>query len=158
MEFKRLNMDEIYITDCEKDTYVLGQALASRLNKGAILLLDGDMGAGKSVLARGIIRALGYEGAVTSPTFTLMNEYDTMPPVYHFDLYRLEYPEQLYDIGYEEYLYSDGISIIEWPSKMEFLKPDKFISVNIERLNENERKVTVSGMPDTAKLADSGSD
>ena len=158
MEFKRLSMDEIYITECENETYVLGQVLAARLNKGAILHLDGDMGAGKSVLARGIIRALGYKGAATSPTFTLMNEYDTVPPVYHFDLYRLEYPEQLYDIGYEEYLYSDGISIIEWPSKMEFLKPDKFIYVNIERLNENERKVTVSGMPDTAKLTDSVSD
>lgn len=136
-------MKEIYISECEQQTVALGESIALRLKQGAILLLNGDMGAGKSVFARGIIKALGYAGAVTSPTFTLMNEYATVPPIYHFDLYRLEEPEQLYDIGFEEYLYSDGISIIEWPSKMEYLKPKTFISVNIEHIDENQRKVTV---------------
>lgn len=136
-------MEEIYISESEQQTFMLGESIALRLEQGAILLLNGDMGAGKSVFARGIIKALGYDGAVTSPTFTLMNEYPTVPPIYHFDLYRLEAPEQLYDIGFEEYLYSDGISIIEWPSKMEYLKPKTFITVNIKYIDGNRRKVTV---------------
>lgn len=140
---KEANMKEIYTSSSEQQTFELGKSLALRLNPGAILLLNGDMGAGKSVLARGIIKALGYNGAVTSPTFTLMNEYPTSPTVYHFDLYRLEVPEQLYDIGFEEYVYSDGISIIEWPSKLEYLKPNTYISVNITHIDENTRKVTV---------------
>ncbi len=137
-----------FISGSEAQTLQFGKALAEKLLPGAILLLEGDLGAGKSVLARGIINSLGYKGAVTSPTFTIMNEYRINPPVYHFDMYRLEEPEQLYDIGYEEYLYSDGISIIEWPSKMEYLYPEYYIMVNIEHVSATERKITVSSNND----------
>ncbi len=137
-----------FISTSEAETLEFGKALSQMLIPGAILLLEGDLGAGKSVLARGIISSLGYKGAVTSPTFTIMNEYRTTPPVYHFDMYRLEEPEQLYDIGYEEYLFGDGISIIEWPSKMEYLYPESYVRVNIEHVSANERRITVSANND----------
>lgn len=131
-------------THSENETYELAKSLAHRLEKGAIIILKGGMGVGKSVFARGIIQALEYSGAVTSPTFTLMNEYPTNPPVYHFDMYRLEYPEQLYDIGYDEYIYSNGISLIEWSERMEHLHPDEYILVEIERISESDRQISIS--------------
>lgn len=132
------------ITYSENGTYELAGKVAEHLLPSAIVLLDGNMGMGKSVFARGIIHHLGYKGKVTSPTFTLMNQYPTDPPVYHFDMYRLERSEQLFDIGYEEYVYSDGIALIEWAEKMEELYPEHYILVKIEALSENERQITVS--------------
>lgn len=132
------------VTHSENETYELAKIVVTHLLPSAIVLLDGNMGMGKSVFARGIIHGLGYTGKVTSPTFTLMNEYPTKPPVYHFDMYRLERSEQLFDIGYEEYVYSDGIALIEWAEKMEELYPENYILVKIEALNENERRITIS--------------
>ena len=131
------------ITTSEEETNILASQLASKLLPGAIVLLNGDMGAGKSVFARGIIQSLGYKGAVTSPTFTLMNEYPTEPAVYHFDLYRLKSYDQLYDIGYDEYIYSDGISLIEWSEKMEHLLPENYVEIIIEKIDPTTRKITV---------------
>ena len=132
-----------YITTSEEETNILASQLVSKLQPGAIVLLNGDMGAGKSVFARGIIQSLGYKGAVTSPTFTLMNEYPTEPVVYHFDLYRLKSYDQLYDIGYDEYIYSDGISLIEWSEKMEHLLPENYVEIIIEKIDPTTRKITV---------------
>ena len=131
------------ITTSEEETNILASQLASKLLPGAIVLLNGDMGAGKSVFARGIIQSLGYKGAVTSPTFTLMNEYPTEPVVYHFDLYRLKSYDQLYDIGYDEYIYSDGISLIEWSEKMEHLLPENYVEIIIEKIDPTTRRITV---------------
>ncbi len=138
-------MEQIFeiITSTEAESAQAASQLAGRLAFGAIVLLNGGMGAGKSVFARGIVQALGYDGVVTSPTFTLMNEYPTVPPVYHFDLYRLEQPEQLYDIGYEEYVYGDGVALIEWSQNMEYLLPENYIEVRIEKLSPTSRRITV---------------
>ena len=136
-------MEQVKITTSEEETNILASQLASKLLPGAIVLLNGDMGAGKSVFARGIIQSLGYKGAVTSPTFTLMNEYPTEPVVYHFDLYRLKSYDQLYDIGYDEYIYSDGISLIEWSEKMEHLLPENYVEIIIEKMDPTTRKITV---------------
>ena len=136
-------MEQVHITTSEEETNILASQLASKLLPGAIVLLNGDMGAGKSVFARGIIQSLGYKGAVTSPTFTLMNEYPTEPVVYHFDLYRLKSYDQLYDIGYDEYIYSDGISLIEWSEKMEHLLPENYVEIIIEKIDPTTRKITV---------------
>lgn len=136
-------MEQVKITTSEEETNILASQLASKLLPGAIVLLNGDMGAGKSVFARGIIQSLGYKGAVTSPTFTLMNEYPTEPVVYHFDLYRLKSYDQLYDIGYDEYIYSDGISLIEWSEKMEHLLPENYVEIIIEKIDTTTRKITV---------------
>lgn len=131
------------ITSSEEETADVAAQVAKRLLPGAIVLLNGEMGSGKSVFARAIIRSYGYGSAVTSPTFTLMNEYPTLPPVYHFDLYRLSSPDQLYDIGYDEYIYSGGISLIEWSEKMEHLLPDNYVEIIIKKLSPTSRAITV---------------
>lgn len=131
------------ITHSEEETYLLACEISKKLKPGAIVLLNGAMGAGKSVFARGIIQSLGYKLPVTSPTFTLMNEYATSPVVCHFDLYRLNNPEQLYDIGYDEYIYADNISLIEWSEKMEYLLPDDYIEIRIEKQDSQTREITI---------------
>ncbi len=131
-------------TESEEQTELFAQKMAGKLTSGAILILNGEMGAGKSVFARGIIHALGYSGTVTSPTFTLMNTYEGgLLPVYHFDLYRLNRAEQLYDIGYDEFLYGSGISLIEWAQRMENLFPEEHILVSIEKTGTSTRSITV---------------
>ena len=136
-------MTKIY-SESEEQTELFAQKIAGKLMPGAILILNGEMGSGKSVFARGIIHGLGYSGTVTSPTFTLMNTYEGgVLPVYHFDLYRLNTPEQLYDIGYDEFLYGSGISLIEWAQRMENLYPEQHIIVSIEKTGIFTRTITV---------------
>ena len=136
-------MTKIY-SESEEQTELFAQKIAGKLMPGAILILNGEMGSGKSVFARGIIHGLGYSGTVTSPTFTLMNTYEGgVLPVYHFDLYRLNAPEQLYDIGYDEFLYGSGISLIEWAQRMENLYPEQHIIVSIEKTGIFTRTNTV---------------
>lgn len=136
-------MTKIY-SESEEQTELFAQKIAGKLMPGAILILNGEMGSGKSVFARGIIHGLGYSGTVTSPTFTLMNTYEGgLLPVYHFDLYRLNTPEQLYDIGYDEFLYGSGISLIEWAQRMENLYPEQHIAISIEKTGIFTRTITV---------------
>ena len=136
-------MTKIY-SESEEQTELFAQKIAGKLMPGAILILNGEMGSGKSVFARGIIHGLGYSGTVTSPTFTLMNAYEGgLLPVYHFDLYRLNAPEQLYDIGYDEFLYGSGISLIEWAQRMENLYPEQHIAISIEKTGIFTRTITV---------------
>lgn len=136
-------MMKIY-SESEEQTELFAQKIAGKLMPGAILILNGEMGSGKSVFARGIIHGLGYSGTVTSPTFTLMNAYEGgLLPVYHFDLYRLNTPEQLYDIGYDEFLYGSGISLIEWAQRMENLYPEQHIAISIEKTGIFTRTITV---------------
>ena len=105
----------MYKTISEKDTASFGAALASVLKKGDTVLLTGDLGAGKSVLARGIARAFGVTGPMASPTFTLMQPYEGTEKIYHFDLYRLSDEDELYAAGLDECIGTDGIALIEWP-------------------------------------------
>ena len=136
-------MTKIY-SESEEQTELFAQKIAGKLMPGAILILNGEMGSGKSVFARGIIHGLGYSGTVTRPTFTLMNAYEgVVLPVYHFDLYRLNAPEQLYDIGYDEFLYGSGISLIEWAQRMENLYPEQHIAISIEKTGIFTRTITV---------------
>lgn len=105
----------------EAETEALAARLAPHCGPGTLILLEGDLGAGKTVFARGFVRAMGgvdKEGAVTSPTFTLLNVYpEGRLPVYHFDLYRLGEPEELPHMGAEEFLEGEGVALVEWPSK-----------------------------------------
>lgn len=105
-------MDLIINTEAEMMT--LGKELAAVLESDDVVYLMGELGVGKTTLVRGIARAMGYGGRVTSPTFTLMNIYDCDPPLYHFDFYRLENGDTC-DLGLEDYLERQGISLIEWP-------------------------------------------
>lgn len=103
-----------YLTTSEADTMAFGRALGECLNVGDVVLLSGELGAGKSVLARGIGGALGVAGVMKSPTFTLMIPHEGDKKLYHFDLYRLTEPEEFYQAGLDEFIGDDGVAVVEW--------------------------------------------
>ena len=119
--------------ETEEQMIALGQSIASSLAKPAVVLLSGDLGAGKSVLARAIIRALGHVGAVKSPTYTLVENYD-LPRwrVSHLDLYRLNDPEELHFLGFDDIVANSDVLLIEWPDKGDGQLPKATLKVTIE--------------------------
>ena len=120
-----------FICHTEKDTINLGQRLAVFAQKGDVFALYGTLGMGKTVLARAFIQKLCDAPEVPSPTFTLLQMYNSSNfPIYHFDLYRLKSPEEIFEIGMEEAIY-DGVSLIEWPEKMGAYLPKKAFKINI---------------------------
>jgi len=133
-----------YKSACELDTYNIGKEISKKILSGDVLLLEGSLGAGKSVFIRGVIEGLGVNEAIPSPTFTIVNEYSGKFQIYHFDFYRINDPFELYEIGFEDYIYSDGVSLIEWASKASDLMPENAISVNIKIISDNERQIDIS--------------
>ena len=138
-------MEKIYYSNSEGETLKIASEFAGELSAGDIVLLDGDLGAGKTVFSKGIVSALS-NGKITavSPTFVLVNVYETNPPIYHFDLYRIADVSELDAIGAEEYFYSDGISLVEWPSRAEDIFPSSTIKVYIEKVDNEKRIIKVS--------------
>ena len=131
------------ISRSAKETRAIGQQLASVLKAGDVVLLDGDLGAGKSELARGVARGLGIEGAVPSPSFTILNAYDEgRIPLYHFDWYRIEDANEIYEMGMEEQLSGDGVALIEWSTKAEECVPPKHMKITLQPVDENTREIT----------------
>lgn len=125
-----------------KETRAIGQQLASALKAGDVVLLDGDLGAGKSELARGVARGLGIEGAVPSPSFTILNVYDEgRVPLYHFDWYRIEDSGEIYEMGMDEQLGGDGIALIEWSEKAKECLPERRLRIVIRTIDENTREL-----------------
>lgn len=124
-----------------KETEEFGEKLGSILKPGDIISLTGDLGAGKTTLTKSIGKGLGVEDYITSPTFTLINEYKGRLNLYHFDVYRLEGPIDLYDLGFEEYIYSNGVSIIEWGDKIEEILPEERINIQIEKSVELDERI-----------------
>lgn len=125
-------MTRIVETYSEDGTFDLAKDLAKYVGVGTIIGLDGDLGAGKTVFAKGFARGLGVIENVTSPTFTLIHEYRSgRIPLFHFDVYRLNEPEEMYAIGFEEYFYDDGVTLVEWASKITKLLPPRAISIRI---------------------------
>lgn len=123
----------------------LGEALARQLTPDDVLLLLGDMGAGKSVLTRGIARGLGVTGYVTSPTFTILQVHeDGRLPLYHFDWYRLSDVEELYELSMDEYLQNGGVAVVEWPSRAEEAIPDSYLEIELFPLSDDERRITIT--------------
>ena len=107
------------------ETRALGEEIASTLKTGDVLLLEGEMGAGKSELTRGIAKGLGVTETVTSPTFTILNVYESgRVPLYHFDLYRIGSAEEIWEMGMDEYLGGDGIAVVEWPERCPEVLPE----------------------------------
>lgn len=108
------------VSDGESQTLDLGERLGRLLQHPTLILLQGDLGAGKTVFARGIARGLGVDPQIpiTSPTFTLMNHYQARLDLYHFDLYRLSDPDELIELGFDEYAYGAGVALVEWPEKL----------------------------------------
>ncbi len=130
-----------------EETHQIGRRLARQLMPGDVLLMLGDMGAGKSELTRGIARGLGVTGYVTSPTFTILQVHsDGRLPLYHYDWYRLESAEELYELSMDEYLYGDGVSVIEWPSRAEEAIPETYLEVELVPVSESEREIHLRGV------------
>ena len=135
-------------TKSAEETKEFGRSLTKRLKPGSVLALIGPLGSGKTVLAQGICSGLQVEAAVTSPTFVIINEYpgrlnDFPIWVYHFDLYRLENPEEFAKLGYEEYFYGKGITLIEWAEKVTPFLPEKRWEISLKILSETEREIRV---------------
>ena len=146
-----------YLTRSEADTLQFAGRLSDMLKAGDSVLLHGDLGAGKSVFARGVARGMGVTGAMPSPTFTLMIPYEGNKKLYHFDLYRLNDPDEFYAAGLEEFIGGDGVALIEWPEMAE-IDPDPCLHVTIRRgADENEREIEIECVGtemDAALLAD----
>ena len=141
----------MYRTRNEEDTFALGRALGGALRAGDTVLLYGELGTGKSVLARGCASALGVNEAMASPTFTLMQPYrGTAGSVYHYDLYRLSGADELYYSGLEEHIGTDGVALIEWPQQADVC-PEKPVEIDFERgqtPDERRIEIAVIGMDD----------
>ena len=117
-----------------EDTFRVGEQLAKDARPGDIYTLDGDLGVGKTIFTKGIAKGLGIEEPVTSPTFTILQEYESgRMPLYHFDVYRIGDPEEMDEIGYEDYFYGQGICLIEWAGLIEELIPPEAIRISIEK-------------------------
>ena len=132
-------------TNSPAETRALGFQLAAMLRPGDVLLLLGDLGAGKSELTRGIARGLGVTCPVASPSFTILNVYDEgRIPLYHFDWYRLNSAEELYEMGMDEYLGGDGVAVVEWPSRCPEAVPETYLEVRIDSVGENAREIILT--------------
>ena len=124
----------IKISNSENETFALGKSMGEAAKAGSIYCLDGDLGAGKTVFAKGFAVGLGITEPVTSPTFTIVREYrEGRLPLYHFDAYRIADPDELLAIGYEEYFYGDGVCLIEWAELIDELIPETAVHISIER-------------------------
>ena len=130
------------ISHSAEETRAVGNRLAALLRAGDTVLLEGDLGAGKSELARGVARGLGITGAVPSPSFTILNAYDEgRIPLYHFDWYRIEDPQEIYEMGLDEMLGGDGIALIEWSGKAPACVPSRALKIEITSPCESERLI-----------------
>jgi tRNA threonylcarbamoyladenosine biosynthesis protein TsaE len=132
---------------------VVGEALAKNLQPGTVIAYRGDLGAGKTAFTRGLARGLGYDEPVTSPTYTIVNEYlGGRLPLFHFDMYRLASSDDLWDIGWEDYLDRGGICAVEWSENVADALEDPVL-ITIEKLGEDARRITIEGGESLADLS-----
>lgn len=123
-----------------EETRELGNKIAQYLQPGDLLSLHGTLGAGKTVFVKGVGEGLGIAAElITSPTYTLINEYAGKYPIYHFDVYRLDDPSELEDLGYEDYFYGTGATLVEWGNLIEDYMPESYLEIIFEKLGENQR-------------------
>ena len=141
-------MAEMLITtNSPEETRALGEKLSVGLHAGDVVILEGELGAGKSELARGIAIGIGVTETVTSPSFTILNVYESgRCPLYHFDWYRLESEEELYELGMDEYLGGDGIAVVEWAERCPDAVPEGCVRVRLEAAGAECRKIEISGL------------
>ncbi|WP_415930428.1 tRNA (adenosine(37)-N6)-threonylcarbamoyltransferase complex ATPase subunit type 1 TsaE [Zhenpiania hominis] len=126
----------------EDETRAFGLELGASLRKGDIVALIGDLGTGKTALTKYIAEGLGIRETITSPTFTIVQEYrQGRLPLYHFDVYRIGDPEEMYELGYEEYFYGDGVCVIEWADLIEELLPEYTKVIRIEYGKNQEERI-----------------
>lgn len=136
----------LYKSNSAKETENIAKAFANTLNKGDVVCLNGDLGAGKTAFTAGIAKGLGIDENISSPTFTILNCYSGDIPLYHFDVYRIGDSSEMYDIGFAEYISGDGITVIEWPQIIEDILPENRYEVNITKnldIHDNFREISI---------------
>ena len=133
-----------YLSHNEAETEALGARLAAVLTPGTVVAYRGGLGMGKTAFTRGLARGLGYAGRVTSPTFTIVNEYEGRLPLFHFDMYRLDDAGALFDIGWEDYLDRGGVCAVEWSEQVAEAMPPETVYVTISRRPEDDRARTIT--------------
>lgn len=131
------------ISKSADETFNIGLDLADKLSPGDVIAFHGDLGAGKTVFVRGIAQGLGLDARVTSPTFTIVNEYNGKIPLFHFDMYRLSGSEELFEIGWEDYLARGGICAVEWSEITEDAFPENTINIYITKIDDDTREITI---------------
>ncbi len=133
-------MEFIFDSNSAEQTMDFANKLAQKLDKGTVITLEGDLGAGKTTFTKGLAQGLGVTRTVNSPTFTIIKEYsDGKLPLYHMDVYRLEESDE--DLGFDEYFHGDGISVIEWAQFIEDMLPAEILKININYVNDTDRKI-----------------
>ena len=142
-----------FITNSPEETEAVGQALGQVVQPGTVIAYTGDLGAGKTAFTRGLARGMGASDRVTSPTYTIVNEYlSGRLPLFHFDMYRLSSSEDLWDIGWEDYLDRGGVCAVEWSENVADAMAGA-IFVRIEKCGEDTRRITIEGGKDLADLS-----
>ena len=142
-----------YITGSPEETEAVGAALGRVLTPGSVVAYRGELGAGKTAFTRGLARGLGCTDTVTSPTYTIVNEYlSGRIPLFHFDMYRLRSSDDLWDIGWEDYLERGGVCAVEWSENVADAM-ENAVTVNLEKLGENTRRITIEGGEHLADLS-----
>ena len=137
-----------YLSHSEQETEAIGEALAASLSPGAVVAYTGGLGMGKTAFTRGLARGLGCTARVTSPTFTIVNEYEGPIPLFHFDMYRLGSADDLFDIGWEDYLGRGGVCAVEWSEQVEDALPPDTVRVHIARHPQQDgwRVIEIEGV------------
>ena len=135
-----------YLSHSPEETEHIGEMLGRRLRPGTVVAYRGGLGMGKTAFTRGLARGLGCAGRVTSPTFTIVNEYDGATPLFHFDMYRLGRSDELFDIGWEDSLTRGGVCAVEWSERVDDAMPADTLWVDIARgTDESDRIITITG-------------
>ena len=131
------------ISASEAETLAIAFELGSKSTPGIIITLSGELGTGKTLMAKGIAKGLGIEDQITSPTFSLFEIYEGRLPLYHFDLYRIEDTKELENLHFEEYWYGTGVSVVEWPERAHGLIEGPVISIKLDRIDDETRRITI---------------
>jgi tRNA threonylcarbamoyladenosine biosynthesis protein TsaE len=138
-------MNLVVITKSPKETKKLGKEISKLVKPGDLFAFYGELGTGKTCFIQGISEGLEVENYITSPSFTIINEYQGKIPIYHFDFYRLDSTAEIFDLGYEDYFYGEGLTVVEWSEKIEQYLPKEHLKISIKLKNYNER--TISFIP-----------
>jgi len=139
-----------FYSNSEPETEEIGSQLAKSLSAGGVVALFGDLGAGKTAFVRGLARGLGLDARVSSPTFTIVNEYLGEVPLFHFDMYRIGSSDELFDIGWEDYLDRGGVCAVEWSENIADALPSDAVRVTITKAGETSRRIDIQ-LPEEAK-------
>lgn len=149
-------MSRIWETHTPDETFELGKCLGMKARAGQVYCLDGELGTGKTVFTQGFAQGLGIREPVSSPTFTIVQQYDGgRLPLYHFDVYRIGDVEEMDEIGYEDCFYGEGVCLVEWPERIGEILPEEAVRVRIEKDLEKAldyRRITIEGIAVTASL------